>query len=115
MSYTPKQGDIIWVDFNPQSGREQKGRRPALVVWNNEMIKRIPGLCQVCAISHTDNGFPLHVKLDSVSKNTDGFVFCEQHKVLDLNARNAEFKDKVSNEVLDKVINILIASIEKIP
>lgn len=30
--YIPKRGDAIWLDFNPQTGREQAGRRPAFVV-----------------------------------------------------------------------------------
>lgn len=109
--YIPKQGDIVWLDFNPQSGHEQSGRRPALIVWNNEMLKRVSGFAQVCAISNTDNGFPLHVKIDGASK-TSGFIFCEQNKVLDLNARNVEFKDRVTNDVLEQVINILYSSIE---
>lgn len=113
MKYKPKQGDIVWLDFNPQSGHEQSRRRPALIVWNNDMLNKIPGLSQVCAISTTDNGFPLHVPLDNKSKNTTGFVLCEQNRVLDLNARNASYKDKVSNDVLNKVIDILIAEIEK--
>ena len=100
MNYQPKSGDIIWIDLDPQSGHEQKGRRPALVVWGNAALKHVPGLAQLCAISNTDNGFPLHVALDSESENTTGFVFCEQNKVLDLNARNAEYKDHVSEKVL---------------
>lgn len=113
MKYIPKQGDIVWIDFNPQSGHEQKGRRPALILWNNTMLKKIPGMSLVCAISHTDNNFPLHVKLDSESKNTDGYVLCEQNRVLDLTARNVEYKDRVSKKVLDQVIDILIAQIER--
>ena len=113
MKYIPSQGDIVWLDFNPQAAHEQKGRRPALIVWNDKLLKRIPGMSQVCAISHTSNGFPLHVKLDEESLNTDGYVLCEQKRVLDLNARNAEYKDRVSDKVLNEVINILIASIEK--
>ena len=27
-----EQGDIVYLDFDPQSGHEQKGRRPALAV-----------------------------------------------------------------------------------
>lgn len=112
MSYIPKQGDIVWLDFNPQSGHEQKGRRPALIVWNDDMLKRIPGMSMVCAISHTDNNFPLHVKLDKESKNTDGYILCEQNRVLDLKARKVRYKDKVSKEILKQVVDILIAQIE---
>ncbi len=112
MAYQPKSGDIIWVDFNPQTGHEQRGRRPALVVWGNDALEMIPMMAQVCAISNTDNGFPLHVPLDSASENTTGFVLCEQSKVFDLRARNAVYKDRVSPEVLDRVKGILKALLD---
>lgn len=31
-SYVPDAGDIVWVSFNPQTGREQAGHRPAVVL-----------------------------------------------------------------------------------
>lgn len=112
MAYQPKSGDIIWVDFNPQSGHEQRGRRPALVVWGDDALEMIPMMAQVCAISNTDNGFPLHIPLDGTSENTTGFVLCEQNRVFDLEARNAAYKDHASDEVLQKVKNILKALLD---
>lgn len=67
-----EQGDIIYMDFDPQSGHEQKGRRLALVVSNN-LFNRISSLTMVCPITHTDRGHPLHVRLDSRTK-TDGVI-----------------------------------------
>ena len=112
MAYQPKSGDIIWIDFNPQAGHEQRGRLTALVVWGYEALRIIPMMAQVCAISNTDNHFPLHVPLDNACKNTTGFVFCEQNRVLDLEARNAEYKDSVSKEVLERVKGILRALLD---
>ena len=112
MPYQPKSGDIIWLDFSPQVGHEQRGRRPALVVWGNEALKNIPMMAQVCAISNTDNGYPLHVPLDDKSKNTTGYEFCEQNRVVDLAARNAEYKDAASPAVLQEVKNILRALLD---
>lgn len=112
MPYQPHSGDIIWIDFDPQSGHEQRGRRPALVVWGENTLRHIPMMAQVCAISNTDNGFPLHIPLDNVSQTTTGFVLCEQNRVLDLAARNAAFKDKVSDEVLLTVKNVLKAMLD---
>jgi len=48
-----KQGDIIWLDFNPQTGHEQSGRRPALVV-SNESFNRFSKMAIVCPITNTD-------------------------------------------------------------
>lgn len=112
MPYQPKSGDIIWVDFSPNAGYEQYGRRPALVVWGNDALEMIPMMSQVCAISNTKNGFPLHIPLDSASVNTTGYVLCEQNRVFDLEARHAEFKDKVSPIVLKKVKDVLHALLD---
>ena len=112
MSYQPKSGDIIWVDFDPQAGHEQKGRRPALVVWGNDALERIPMMSLVCAISNSDNGFPLHVPLAGCCKETSGFVFCEQSRVFDLEARNAEYKDHISEDTLQRIKGILKALLD---
>ncbi len=112
MIYQPKSGDIVWIDFNPQTGHEQCSRRPVLIVWGNDALKMIPMMSQVCAISNTDNEFPLHIPLDDKSINTTGFILCEQNRVFDLEARNAEYKDVVSAEVLKKVKDILRALLD---
>ncbi len=112
MAYQPKSGDIIWADFDPQKGHEQRGRRPALVVWGNDALELIPMMSQVCAISNTDNGFPLHVPLTGECAETTGYVFCEQSRVFDLEARNAEYKDHVSDALLERVKNVLRALLD---
>ena len=105
--HKPRQGDIVDISLDPQAGHEQAGRRPALVVWGNDTLNLIPGMALLCPISNTDNGFPLHIPLDSFSKHTTGYVLCEQSKVLDLNERNASFRDRASNAVLQQVLDIL--------
>jgi len=111
MSSKFQSGDIVWLDFDPQLGHEQSGRRPALIVWGNQSLNHIPGLSQVCAISNTDNGYPLHIALDGEC-GTTGFVLCEQNRVLDLDARHAEYKGHVSADVLLRVKNILKAMLD---
>jgi len=102
-----KQGDIIWIDFDPQSGHEQKGRRPALVVSNNNFNKLTSNkMIMICPITNTNKTFPLHVELDSNNKAT-GVVMCEQVKVLDIQSRNYKKFDELSEELLDEVIDIV--------
>jgi len=48
--YIPKQGDIIWIDFNPQKGHEQAGHQPALVVSKDD-FNRLTGFAIVCPIT----------------------------------------------------------------
>ena len=106
--YQPRQGDIVWIDMEPQAGKEITKRRPALVVWGNDAHALIRGgITMVCPITSTDSGFPLHVPLDSGSRNTTGFVVCEQAKALDLRARNAHWKDRASEAVISEVRDIL--------
>lgn len=106
MAYVPDQGDICWITLNPQSGHEQSGRRPALVVSNKEFNMKTP-FAVVCPISNTDNGFPMHVKLSGGT--TTGVVMVEHMKTQDYRARNSEFIEKVDEEIMVEVLSKLHA------
>jgi mRNA interferase MazF len=106
-----KQGDIIFINFNPQSGHEQAGLRPALIISNNS-YNNITGLYMVCPISNTNKGFPLHVPLTGRTKTT-GVIMCEHVKALDVISRNAVFKEKLPGDILDEVLDIVYGSIER--
>ena len=110
MEYAAEQGDIILLDFDPQAGHEQKGKRPALVVSNNT-FNRFTNLALVCPITNTAKGFPLHVPLDENTK-TKGVIMCEQGKSLDLAARNAVFLEKIPAAILEEVVDIYIGIVE---
>ena len=110
MSYEPKQGDIIILDFDPQSGHEQKGRRPALVVSNEQFHKRT-NLAMVCPITNSKSGFPMHIKLDKRNTIT-GEIMCEQAKCLDIKTRNARFSEAVPEDILDNAIDLICAIVE---
>ena len=105
-----KQGDIIKVSFNTNSGHEQQGFRPAIVISNDEFNKRTK-LAVVCPITNTDNKFPLHVPLDSRTKTT-GVILCEHLRTLDFNARKCKTVEKVPADILMKVTDIVTAEIE---
>jgi len=110
MKYIPEQGDIVFLEFDPQAGHEQRGKRPALVVSNNTYNK-FTNLAMVCPITNTDRNFPLHVKLDERTKTT-GVIMCEQIKALDIYARNVSFCEKVPRDILEEVIDIIIGCVE---
>ena len=107
--YVPEKGDFIAVTFDPQSGHEQKGRRPALVV-SNTLFNQQTGLAIVCPITKTDRGYPFHV---AITGNPDvrGFVMVEQVKSIDFHARKAKIVGKASDDALDQVLSILDACI----
>ena len=110
MSYAPEQGDIITLEFDPQAGHEQKGRRPGIVVSNNT-FNNFTKMAMVCPITNTNRGFPLHVVLDA-RVTTTGVVMCEQVKTLDISARNAVFKEKVPRDIIEEVVDIIFGFIE---
>jgi mRNA interferase MazF len=110
MGYIPEQGDILLLEFDPQAGHEQKGRRPAFVVSNNT-FNHFTKIVIVCPITNTNRGFPLHVLLDERTKTT-GVIMCEQVKSLDISARNASFIEKAPADILDEVVDILIGFVE---
>jgi mRNA interferase MazF len=61
-AYVPDTGDLIWTDFDPTKGREQAGRRPALVVSSAAFTKNT-GLAVVCPITSRVRPFPTSVVL----------------------------------------------------
>jgi len=107
--YVPSKGDIIALSFNPQSGHEQKGRRPALVV-SNTLFNQKAGLAIVCPITRTDRKYPFHVKISEAS-TLNGFVMVDQVKSVDYNSRKVKFIEKASTELLNEVLAILDACI----
>lgn len=108
--YSPKQGDIIMLDFSPQTGHEQKGQRPAFVV-SNEVFNGLTNLAIVCPVTSTDRGFPLHVRLDERT-TTRGVIMCEQAKSLDLAARHAAFVEHCPPDIVHEAVDILFGSVE---
>lgn len=110
MRYVPQQGDIVFLEFDPQAGHEQKGRRPGLIVSNNT-YNQFTNIAMVCPITSTNRNFPLHVKLDERTKTT-GVIMCEQVKALDIHARNVSFFEKAPKEIVEEVVDILIGFVE---
>jgi mRNA interferase MazF len=106
MAYHAQQGDIIWLDFDPQAGHEQKGRRPAFVVSNNRFNRFEKTTAMVCPITKTDRSIPIQVKLDERTK-TSGVILCDQAKILDLQERNAAFIESAPEDILFEVTDII--------
>ena len=102
--YIPAQGDIIFLDFNPQVGHEQRGIRPGLVISSIDFNK-FTKLAIVCPITNKVKGFPLHVDLLETQKTT-GTVMCEHLKSIDYFHRNVKFVEKISEDTLVEVLNI---------
>ncbi len=107
--YVPEKGDFISVTFNPQSGHEQSGCRPALVVSNN-LFNLHTGLAIVCPITNTDRNFPFHIGIDN-DLPVSGFVMVEQVKSIDFRSRRAKRIGEASDSLLNEALAILDACI----
>ena len=107
--YVPKQGEFIAVTFDPQSGHEQRGRRPAMVV-SKAMFNRRTGLAIVCPVTNTRRDFPFHVAVPSGS-NLTGCIMVEQVKSIDFRSRAARRIGRASDELVTEVLSILDACI----
>ena len=106
MAYNPRQGDIIIMDFTPTKGHEQQGFRPAVVVSNASFNNFARGVALVCPVTNTDRNIAIHIKLDDRTATT-GVVMTDQVKALDLTARNASFVEKIPNDILSEICDII--------
>ena len=109
MSYIPERSDAIWINFNPQAGHEQAGRRPAIVLSPQSYNGKV-GLCLLCPITNKVKGYPFEVLIPA-DLDVTGVVLSDQAKSLDWRVRNAEFitdlPEVVINEVLKKLKSLL--------
>ena len=107
--YIPEKGDFVAVTFDPQSGHEQKGRRPALVI-SNKTFNKATGLSIVCPITNTKRSFPFHVEIPMETSLT-GYIMVEQVKSIDFQSRKIKLIEKASNNTMVEVLAILDACI----
>jgi mRNA interferase MazF len=106
----PSQGDIIWLDFNPTLGREQAGRRPALVISQTEYNTKRE-LAVVCPITGQQRPLRMRVPLDNRTA-TQGDVICEQIRTIDLQARQFKIVERIPDDILLHIISIITLLIE---
>lgn len=110
VNYVPDRGHIIWLSFNPQAGREQAGRRPALVL-SPALYNDRSALAIVCPITSQVKGYPFEVPLPD-NLNVTGVVLADHIKSLDWRMRNAEFINSVSEQLVSEVLEKLNTLLE---
>ncbi|MBK8460119.1 MAG: type II toxin-antitoxin system PemK/MazF family toxin [Micropruina sp.] len=84
MSSSLRRGTVVWAELDPVRGREQAGRRPALVIASDLYLEQADTLAIVIPATTTDRGWPNHVQLRgpelSLAKPT--FAMTEQPRVI---------------------------------
>ena len=108
-AYVPRKGDFVALTLDPQSGHEQRGRRPALVV-SNDLFNKHTGLCIACPVTNSRRDYPFHVTIPDDCDVT-GVVMVEQVKSIDFRARNVKRIGPAPDAVLDEVLSLLDACI----
>ena len=111
VKYIPKQGDIVYLDFNLTKGHEQKGKRPAIIVSKN-IFDEHTKMAIVCPITSNIKDFPTHYNLED-TKKISGSVLCEHIRSIDYESRNVKFIEKASSNDLLSVITLTNAYIEE--
>ena len=87
--YVPDRGDVVWLDFNPQAGREQAGRRPALVL-SPAIYNGKTSLMVCCPVTNQAKGYPFEVPMTpSPGSKLTGVILADQVRCLDWRQRNA--------------------------
>jgi mRNA interferase MazF len=109
VSETPDQGDVVWINFSPQAGHEQSGRRPAIVLSPAAYNGKV-GLALLCPITSRIKGFPFEVAIPP-GLPVGGVVLADQVRSLDWRARRAErvctLPLSAVSEVLAKLATLL--------
>jgi mRNA interferase MazF len=100
--WTPDAGDLVWLTFDPQAGREQAGRRPALVLSPSSYNRR-SGLAIMCPITSRIKGYPFEVELPQ-GLDVSGAVLADHVKSLDWRIRRADLAGKVPTAILREVL-----------
>ncbi len=97
--YVPEAGDIVWLNFTPQAGHEQAGRRPALVL-SPAVYNSKTSLMVCCPITTQIKNYPFEVVIGGTPPNA---VLSDQVKSVDWRVRLAKSKGRVSPEQLAEV------------
>ncbi len=109
-SYVPDRGDVVWINFSPQAGHEQAGRRLAVVL-SPRMYNKPSGLALFCPITNQAKGYPFEVSLSEEAPVT-GVILVDQLRNLDWTARKAELIGELDADTLAEVFARLAPLVE---
>ncbi len=98
-AYIPNAGDVVWASFDPQTGHEQSGRRPALVLSPNT-YNEPAGLALACPITSKVKGYPFEVAI--AGDRVKGVILADQVRSLDWRSRQFTFIEQGSKEALEE-------------
>jgi mRNA interferase MazF len=100
-AFVPDAGDFVWVTLDPQAGREQAGRRPALVL-SPKPYNAKSGMALACPITNQAKGYPFEVAVPQ-ELGASGVILADHLKSIDWKARRAEKLGRCTDEAMAEV------------
>jgi mRNA interferase MazF len=101
-AYAPDAGELVWLNFNPQAGHEQSGRRPALIL-SPKTYNHKSGLALACPVTSRVKGYPFEVHIPA-GCGVGGVILADQLKSVDWKVRRAEKIGRVPAATLEDVL-----------
>jgi mRNA interferase MazF len=101
VKYVPKEGDVVWLEFDPQKGKEIQKTRPALTI-SPYAYNLKTGLGLFMPITSKIKGYPFEVIVNI--DNIQGAILCDQIRSLDWKAHKATFAIHISSTIMEEVI-----------
>jgi mRNA interferase MazF len=99
--YVPDAGDLVWVDFSPQAGREQAGRRPAVVL-SARIYNDKASLAVVCPVTSQAKGYPFEIAIPA-GIAVRGVILADQLKSLDWRQRQVQKAGRIPPAALEQI------------
>jgi len=109
-AYVPARGDLIWLQFSPQAGHEQAGRRPALVISPTSYNRRV-GLALCCPVTSQVKGYPFEVLLPP-GLGVEGAILSDQLKSLDWRVRKARRIGSLPADLLQETVGKILVLVD---
>ena len=106
-NYVPDRGDIVWLNFTPQAGHEQRGKRPALIL-SPKIYNEKTSLCIALPITSKIKGYPFEVTLPK-NLPVEGVILSDQVKSLDFSVLDISFICKVPSSVVESIQKNVVA------
>mgnify|MGYP001598529071 CR=1 FL=1 len=103
--YIPSRGDVILINCDPQSGQEQSGFRPSLVL-SQYAYNKATGMVLVCPITSSKGLHKLQIEIPEGFK-VSGVIIADQIKSFDFKERNGKEYCKLPDKFVLKIVDIL--------
>ena len=99
--YIPDRGDVVYMSLGPTRGKEQRGRRPAIILTSRRYNERV-GLLVACPVTSQIKGYPFEVSI--ILQGKENSVLCDHVRSLDWKVRQLSYLDKASSSVLELIM-----------